>query len=147
MSTLLIQLLIAAGIFVAGGAAGIRWHAGQDAIRENARLELVREQERASRATERQQATTVLGAINEARKREILARADASGAVDALGKLRSAIAIRPEPASSAACTSDVRADTLGKLLSSCAAEYQGLAERADRLDSDRRTLMEAWPRP
>lgn len=37
MSTLLIQILIAAGIFVAGGAAGIKWHAGQDAIAENAR--------------------------------------------------------------------------------------------------------------
>ncbi len=37
MSTLLIQLAIAAGIFVAGVAGGIKWHAGQDAIAEQAR--------------------------------------------------------------------------------------------------------------
>ncbi len=32
MNTLLIQIAIAAGIFAAGVAGGIRWHAGQDAI-------------------------------------------------------------------------------------------------------------------
>lgn len=37
MSTLLIQIAIAAGIFLGGLATGIKWHAGQDAIAENAR--------------------------------------------------------------------------------------------------------------
>jgi len=37
VSSLLIQILVAAGIFVAGASAGIKWHAGQDAIAENAR--------------------------------------------------------------------------------------------------------------
>lgn len=49
MSTLVIQLLVAAGIFVAGAAGGIRWHAGQDAIAENARQVNVRAAERLRR--------------------------------------------------------------------------------------------------
>jgi len=32
VNTLLIQFAVAVAVFVAGGAAGIRWHAGQDAI-------------------------------------------------------------------------------------------------------------------
>lgn len=34
------QLAIALAIFVAGGAAGIKWHAGQDAIAELAAAEV-----------------------------------------------------------------------------------------------------------
>lgn len=37
MSTLLIQAVVAVGIFLAGMAGGIKWHAGQDAIKEQAR--------------------------------------------------------------------------------------------------------------
>lgn len=141
------QAVIAAIIFALGAAGGIKFHAGQDAIKENARLELVREQEKASRATERAQATNVITAQNEARKRESVALAAASGARNELSRLRDAIAIRPQSAGSAACASDERADKLGALLSSCAAAYSELAGVADRLDSDRRTLRDAWPKP
>jgi hypothetical protein len=46
--------------------------------------------------------------------------------------------------STAACTQ--RADAAADVLAQCAGAYQGLAEVADRLDSDRRTLIEAWPK-
>lgn len=36
MNTILIQLAIAAGVFAAGGWAGMEWHAGQDAIKAQA---------------------------------------------------------------------------------------------------------------
>lgn len=49
MSTLLIQIAIAAGIFLAGVAGGIKWHAGQDAIKEVARQENQRAVERLRR--------------------------------------------------------------------------------------------------
>jgi len=49
MSSLLIQILVAAGIFVAGASAGIKWHAGQDAIAENARQVNQRAAERLQR--------------------------------------------------------------------------------------------------
>ena len=54
MSTLLIQLAIAAGIFVAGVAGGIKWHAGQDAIAEQAR----QVNQRATERLRRQNANT-----------------------------------------------------------------------------------------
>ena len=49
MSSLLIQIVVAAGIFLAGGALGIKWHAGQDAIKEVARQENQRAIERMRR--------------------------------------------------------------------------------------------------
>lgn len=38
------------------------------------------------------------------------------------------------------------ADTASIVLDSCTAEYQSMAEIADRIDNDRRQLEEAWPR-
>lgn len=49
MSSLLIQLAIAAGIFLAGVVGGMKWHAGQDAIQEVARQENQRAAERLRR--------------------------------------------------------------------------------------------------
>lgn len=40
----------------------------------------------------------------------------------------------------------VTADTAAELLGACAAEYQDVAAAADRINSDRQTLIEAWPR-
>ena len=144
--SLLAQAIIAAIIFAAGAAGGIKWHAGQDAIKENARLELVREQERANRATERAQATNVITAQNDARKRESLALAAASGARTELGRLRDALAIRPEPASVADGSCVVRADPARELFNQCAEALAELAGKADRLNSDRITLRDAWPK-
>ena len=39
-----------------------------------------------------------------------------------------------------------RADTAAELLGVCADEYRSVAEAADRIASDRQTLIEAWPR-
>lgn len=44
--SLAIQLVLAALIFAAGAAGGIKWHAGQDAIKENARLQEIDRQRR-----------------------------------------------------------------------------------------------------
>ena len=40
----------------------------------------------------------------------------------------------------------VAADTAAELFGACAAEYQDVAAAADRINSDRQTLIEAWPR-
>ena len=39
-----------------------------------------------------------------------------------------------------------RADTAAELLGACASEYQDVAAAADRINSDRQTLIDAWPR-
>jgi hypothetical protein len=142
----LAYLVIALALFASGAAGGIKWHAGQDAIAENARIEKVREQERANRAAERAQSTTVIGAINASKKREAAARSDSLGARSELDRLRGAIAIAPRSAASASCPSPERADPARELLLQCGKALTDLAEVADRLDSDRRTLMDAWPK-
>lgn len=145
--SILASIVIALAIFAAGAAGGIKWHAGQDAIKENARLELVREQARADRATERQQAATVIGAINEAKQRESVARAAAAGARTELDRLRSALAIPAGQPATAACTGPVRADPARELLANCAEALADLAGKADRHASDALTLQRAWPKP
>lgn len=49
MSTLLIQITIAAAVFLAGLATGIKWHAGQDAIAAQAADDLRTSDERQQR--------------------------------------------------------------------------------------------------
>ena len=39
-----------------------------------------------------------------------------------------------------------RADTAAELFGACASEYQDVAAAADRINSDRQTLIDAWPR-
>ena len=40
----------------------------------------------------------------------------------------------------------VAADTAAELLGTCADEYRSVAEAADRIASDRQTLIDAWPK-
>lgn len=147
MSTLLIQILVAAGIFVAGGVAGIKWHAGQDAIAENQRLEQVRIQAAAHRADERRQSTQVIGALNAATKRTQAAQAAAVAAGDVAGRLRDDIADLQRRLPSAtldACRRDAAA--LGTVFAACTAEYESLARDAQGHADDTLTLQQAWPR-
>lgn len=58
----MIQLVIAFIIFLAGAAAGVRWHVGQDAIKENARIlaeqrELLRRTDKIDTAAEKHEVT------------------------------------------------------------------------------------------
>ena len=147
MSTLLIQIVIAAGIFLAGGAAGIKWHAGQDAIRENARLEQVRIHAAAHRADERRQSTQVIGALNAAQKRTQAAQVAAAAAGDAAGRLRDDVADLQRRLPSAtldACRRDAAA--LGAVFSACRAEYEALGRDAQGHANDTLMLQEAWPK-
>ena len=148
MSTLLIQILIAAGIFIAGGAAGIKWHAGQDAIAENQRMEQVHVQAAAHRAEERRQSEQTIGALNAATKRTQAAQVAAAAANDASGRLRDDIADlqRRLPGSTLdACRRDAAA--LGAVFNACRAEYEALGRDAQGHADDTLTLQQAWPKP
>ena len=147
MNGILIQIVLAIGIFVAGGAAGIKWHAGQDAIAENQRLEQVRIQAAAHRADERRQSTQVIGALNAATKRTQAAQVAAAAASDASGRLRDDIADLQRRLPSAtldACRRDGAA--LGAVLSACRAEYEALGRDAQGHADDTLTLQQAWPK-
>ena len=147
MSSLLTQIMVAAGIFVAGAAFGIKWHAGQDAIAENQRLEQVRIQAAAHRADERRQSTQVIGALNAATKRTQAAQAAATAAGDVAGQLRDDVADlqrRLPSASLDACRRDATA--LGAVFAACTAEYGALARDAQGHADDTLTLQQAWPK-
>ena len=68
------------------------------------------------------------------------ARRTADGLRDTLYQFR---ASRPGLAPAAVIE---RADTAAELLGACAAEYQDVAAAADRINSDRQTLIDAWPK-
>lgn len=86
-------------------------------------------------------------ARNEATKREAAIRADAVAARQSADGLRGDLAeLRRQLPELAVDACRQRADALADVLSQCTARYSGLAETADRLASDRQTLMEAWPK-
>lgn len=115
--------------------------------KEADRIAQVLEDNRLNRVTEQNQAKTVIGAINEARKREAIARDDAAGAQSERDKLRNDLdklksslpSLTPD-----ACRE--RAATVTELFNQCVGTYQGLASKADRHASDTLTLEQAWPK-
>lgn len=116
--------------------------------KEAERISQVLEDNRLNRVTEQKQAKTVIGAINEARKREATARDDAAGAQSERDKLRNDLdklksslpGLTPD-----ACRE--RAATVTELFDRCTNAYQGLAGKAQRHADDTLTLEQAWPRP
>ena len=87
------------------------------------------------------------GALNDARKREADLRRNVAAARTESDGLRDAIyAFRAKLPNATAATVAVAADTAAELLGACVSEYRGVAEAADRIASDRQTLIDAWPR-
>lgn len=103
--------------------------------------------EKANRAKEKELQQKVIEAQNEAKKRETKLAADAASARAESGRLRNTIdSIRAELPNLTADAVRRYADTASVVLSECTAKYQELAETADRLDSERQTLIDAWPK-
>lgn len=85
-------------------------------------------------------------ARNAATKREATLRADAAAARGAVDGLRGDLAeLRRTLPDLAADACRQRADALADVFGQCAARYSELAEKADRLVSDRQSLMDGWP--
>ena len=109
---------------------------------------LIEAQQRATEA-ERKMTRTLEDARNDATTRSQEIDRHAAAARTAAERLRLALdALRDRgglPADPAA-PGDQRTATLAELLGDCAAEYRGVAEKADRHASDARTLREGWPR-
>lgn len=103
--------------------------------------------EAATRAQEASFNQRLQDAQNAATKRETKLRADADAArrtVDGLrGPLYNFRASLPNASPAAVIA---RADTAAELLGACADEYRSVAEAADRIASDRQTLIDAWPK-
>ena len=143
---LIIALVIATASF--GGGFGAAWKI-QNGIAAEKENEYVQQTLRATRdaaATAIRRADNVIIAQSEAALRERRLRADAASSRDAVGRLSHAAdeALSRAQATHAACLNTASAQSV--VLNQCAVEYRGLAETADRIESDRQTLVEAWPK-
>jgi hypothetical protein len=116
------------------------------AAQEKQRAELQVAMERESRTLDRKRSENVIEAQNAARLRDVALRRSADLARSELDGLRtqSADALRAASASHDACLDRARA--FDAVLGNCAATYQELGATADRLVSDRKTLIDAWPK-
>ena len=86
-------------------------------------------------------------AIQTATKRAQSHRVDADSARTELDRLRLAIASPADPGANTCAATPDRADPVRELFSQCAGAFVDLAATADRLNNDRLTLLDAWPRP
>lgn len=139
---LLLVLAFAAGWLVNGWRSdavisGINAeHSAQAAINSRKALERFETMER-----------TKDEAIKAAQERETQFKADAgraSATADGLRKQLASVPTRIATASRAAI--DEYANTAGELLGQCTAEYQQVAEAADRHASNERLIHDAWPK-
>lgn len=86
-------------------------------------------------------------AQDEAAKRETKLRSDAAAARRTADGLRGTLyEFRASLPSATHSAIVARADTAAELLGACVNEYRDLAEAADRIASDRQTLIDAWPK-
>jgi len=86
-------------------------------------------------------------AQNAATKRETKLRADAAAARRTADGLRLTLYdFRASLPGASTAALIARADTAAELLGTCADEYRSVAEAADRIASDRQTLIDAWPK-
>lgn len=86
-------------------------------------------------------------ANDAANKRETKIRADATAARTAAGRLHNDLAdLRRKLPQLTEQAVRQYADTASIVFGECTAKYVELAETADRIDSDRQKLEEAWPK-
>jgi hypothetical protein len=140
--------LLGASIAAVGAYKVQDWrYTGQINQIKAAQAEAVNTATREARAQESARFKGVQDAQAAAQTRAQVARRDADRARGELDRMRDTLSATRGGVpgeSPGACT--VRADAVGELLAQCAGAYQGLAEVADRLDSDRLMLREAWPK-
>jgi len=86
-------------------------------------------------------------ALNAAKKRETQLRIDAADSRYQLDRLRLELAngIDRMPSESCNATRE-RSKAVSELFGQCATEITGLAETLDRVESERQTLIQAWPK-
>ena len=143
----------AAGIAGAILAGVLAWHI--QAWRYDAQIEGIKAHHAAesakaqadTRAAELAFNQRLQDAQNAATKRETKLRADAAAARRTADGLRGTLyEFRASLPNAAPAAVIARADTAAELLGTCADEYRSVAEAADRIASDRQTLIDAWPK-
>ena len=151
MNPLLVKLLFVASIATAGFLAGWQWNGSRweakYTARENQLLAAQNEAQEKFRATEQAWQKQKDEALNDAKKRETILRRDAANAAAAADGLRDELArARSGLPQASADAARKYAEALSDVLGSCTKRYSELAAEADRIESERQTLIDTWPR-
>ena len=144
MYTYLLAAIVSAALSGIGVWKVQDWRYG---AKEADRVTAAREKEKLDRLVENRLSGNVIGALNEAKKREAAARDAAAGALlerdslhNDLAKLRNDL-----PGISAnACKERVKA--LTEVFEQCTDRYIGMAGKAQRHSDDTDTLEGGWPK-
>ena len=140
------QIIIAAVIAALGFWGG--WHVQsvryQAKEAQHAKQELANVQQ--SAAADIRRLDNAITAQNQATARAVALRRDRDSALTELGRLRLAVNSAVQTASTSPATCPDRAAALGDVLTELGRAGAELAEKADRINSDRQTLIDSWPR-
>ena len=143
---LIIAAVIAATAFAGGFGTAWKIQAGNINAKEaaHAKQELANVQQ--SAAADIRRLDNAITAQNAATTRSVALRRDRDSALTELGRLRAAATSAVPSTCDAAGTGVERADPARELFLSCAEQLTDLAGKADRINSDRQALIDAWPR-
>ncbi len=140
--------LAGAAIAFAGAWQVQNWRYGEQINEIKAEYAIASQKaESEAREKEQRQATQLAEAQNAAKKRETQLRIDAADSRNQLDRLRLELAQGISRMPTESCdASRERNKAVSELFGQCATEYRGLAETLDRIESERQTLIQAWPK-
>lgn len=139
--------LLIAGLLMLGYRSGSAHVQAKWNVAKLAQAQADQKDEAENRAKEQAYAKQLEDAQNAATKRDAALKTDNNALRAAnLGMRDQLNAIREQLPSLTADAVRRYADTASVVLSECQSRYSTLAETTDRLDSERQTLMDAWPK-
>ena len=143
------QIIIAAVIAATGfaGGFGLAWkmQAGTINAKEAQYAEQKLAQIQHNAAASIRRADNVIAAQNAATARSVAIRRDRDSAYAELDRLRDTLRTMPGAGDTTTACAD-RTDPARELFADCAAQLTDMAGKADRVNSDRQTLIDAWPK-
>lgn len=144
--TLYIKLAIAAIIFLAGLATGIKFESGEIAKMKAAQQAALVVAVEEARTQEQARFKGVQDAQAAAAKQAQVSKRAADAARSESRSLRDDLDAAREAASQSLAACNQHSTTVGRLLDQCAGEYQSMAETAQGHANDVSLLLSAWPK-
>lgn len=143
--TIYIKLAIAAIIFLAGLATGIKFEAGEIAKMKAAQQAALVVAVEEARTQEQARFKGVQDAQAAAAKQAQVSKRAADAARSESRSLRGDLSAAHEAASQSLAACNQHSATVDRLFDQCAGDYQGMAETAQGHADDVRLLLKAWP--
>ena len=138
-------IIIAAVIAATGFGAAWKIQDQRFDAKEKAHAEQKLAQIQHNAAASIRRADNVIAAQNAATARSVAIRRDRDSAYAELDRLRDTLRTMPGAGDTTTACAD-RTDPARELFADCAAQLTDMAGKADRINSDRQTLIDAWPK-